>query len=68
MKGGRLYMALAHALKASAPVATLLVANEVIKQKRPTIIPPKNNRGSTKRLTRKSKRSNRVKKLTNIKN
>lgn len=53
MKGGSLYHALSAALQASGPTATLLFANEALRKN--TAIPPKKNRGSTKRLTRKSK-------------
>jgi len=55
MKGGSLYHALSAALKASGPAATLLFANEALRSRKSTI-PPKKNRGSTKRLTRKSKK------------
>lgn len=58
MKGGSLYLALSSALKASAPVGALLFANEVLRKKRNnTNLPPKKNRGSTKRLTRKARKT-----------
>jgi len=59
MKGGSLYLALSAALKASAPTATLLFANEVLRSRKVNTVPPKKNHGSTKRLTRKSKRASK---------
>jgi thiol-disulfide isomerase/thioredoxin len=59
MKGGNLYLALSAALKAAAPTATLLFANEVLRSRKQNVIPPKKNHGSTKRLTRKSKRASK---------
>lgn len=49
MRGGSLFVALTQAVQQAGPVAALLLANGALP------VPPKKSRGSTMRLTRKSK-------------
>jgi hypothetical protein len=51
MRGGSLFVALTQAVQQAGPAAALLLANAALP------VPPKKSRGSTMRLTRKSKQS-----------